>query len=358
MLTTLTAAVVSLIYYFFEYAVRYSIDFLWDDLFDTNSLRWLVVPLCVGLTLAYFGVRHWLDPKSEHKIGHSLGDIPDATLANLAKILGIGFLSLVAGASLGPEAVLVPACFVAGAYIGKRLAQSDESAGKLLGVIGFVSLFAAFFSSVVFGLLGLLLLKRQFKATIQPVQVALAIYASVLTVLILKKLEAPTYFRLPDYSWAFDFSTMIALIALILAGYIATYSIKSSFGFSRAFNAYFYSKPWWVGGLIAGCGLSVIYLLGGSLVQFTGNEAIVPMYHQAGSLGLAGLLWVFLMKVIAIGWSHASGYRGGLVFPSIFIAAILAVIAQYYMPELNLVYGLLAALTGMLVADSRAKILT
>ncbi len=44
-------------------------------------------------------------------------DVPKATISSYVKVLGIGFMSLVAGASPGPEAVLVPACVLIGSIL-------------------------------------------------------------------------------------------------------------------------------------------------------------------------------------------------------------------------------------------------
>ncbi len=100
-----------------------------------------------------------------------------------------------------------------------------------------------------------------------------------------------------------------------------------------------------------------LYLLGGSLVEFTGNKSIVPMLGQAASLGAIGLIWLAIVKTVAISWSKAMGYRGGLVFPTVFIASVLVAIAELQVHELNFIYGLIAVMAGVLAAERRANIL-
>ncbi|MEJ0073381.1 MAG: hypothetical protein WDN27_04875 [Candidatus Saccharibacteria bacterium] len=151
---------VAITYYYFEYAVRHSISYVWQDVFDTDHRRFLVLPLCLVLTLAYFGLQHALDPKSEKHESHGLGDAPPPTAVNFIKVLGIGFLSLLAGASLGPEAILVPACILLGQYIGKQALGNSKPAIQLLGAAGFIALLAAFFNSFFVGLLSVLLIKK------------------------------------------------------------------------------------------------------------------------------------------------------------------------------------------------------
>src|SRR5690606_24780546 len=119
--TVTTAVAVAVTYHYFESAVHYSTNLVWNTWLKTGANRIIVVPLCLGLSLVFFGVQHFLDRKSEKQVSDGLGEAPDATLLNFAKVISIGFFSLLAGASLGPEAILVPACLVIGAYIGKKL---------------------------------------------------------------------------------------------------------------------------------------------------------------------------------------------------------------------------------------------
>src|SRR5690606_31307674 len=99
----------------------------------------------------------------EKQTTKGLGSEPKPTFSNLAKVLGIGFLSLFAGASLGPEAVLVPASTITGAMVGLTFISNNKASVKTLGIAGFSALFAAFFSSMFAGLLGLLLALKESK---------------------------------------------------------------------------------------------------------------------------------------------------------------------------------------------------
>src|SRR6185312_7764917 len=120
LLTILVGVGVALTYHIFEAIIHNSIDRIWYDWLNTDTHRWVVIPTAIVLTLVYFGVQHFWDRKAEKQESRGLGSMPVPTVINYVKILGIGFLSLVAGASLGPEAVLVPACMVLGAYVGTK----------------------------------------------------------------------------------------------------------------------------------------------------------------------------------------------------------------------------------------------
>jgi hypothetical protein len=81
------------------------------------------------------------------------------------------------------------------------------------------------------------------------------------------------------------------------------------------------------------------------------------MFEQAPSLGLLGLLWIIAIKILAICWSKAIGYRGGMIFPTIFVAAVMVAIVQLYAHDFNFIYGLVAVIAGALVANRRTHVL-
>lgn len=348
---------VSITYFYFESAVHHSISYIWKDLFNTDEHRFLVLPICLLLTLIYFGAQHRFDPKAEKHESHGLGDTPKPTVVNFIKVLGIGFLSLVAGASLGPEAVLVPACVLLGGYVGSKLGGSSKAAGSLLGIAGFIALMAAFFNSFFVGLLSLLLIKKQFRIDISLKLVVVAVVASGSATLALSRLDNSAFVGLPDYSWALDIRSLLVLAVLGAAGYFMTYALKAAHDGGEEVLKLVAGKSWWQHGLVAGIGLCLLYWLGGPLVQFTGNESVVPMLRQAADLGFLGLVWVLFIKLLAIGWSKAGGYRGGLVFPTVFAASVLVAMAQLFTNDLNLIYGLIVVMAGVIAADTKVKFL-
>ncbi len=63
------------------------------------------------------------------------------------------------------------------------------------------------------------------------------------------------------------------------------------------------------------------------------------------------------MKLVAIAWSRSMGYRGGLIFPMIFVASALVLILIQIFPQVNFGVGLIAALVGIFAAEKKAKVL-
>ncbi len=350
---------VAITYYLFETAVRHSTDYVWNTLFNSDTTRYMVVPLCIGLGLLFFGAQHWLAPESEKGESHGLGgDAIKPTVTNGAIILSVGFLSLLAGASLGPEAILVPTSMVIGGYLGVKLFKKNPQAVKVLGAAAIMALMAAFFHSFFIGILSIFLVTKEAKVKISASLLVVAIIASASSTLMLKLID-PTnsYFNFPDMNWRVLVLDVLVGAVLVAAGYAATFALK------YGHTAVVYIKQtakltrWWQLALLSGAGLSVFYLFGGPLVQFTGNQSIAPLESQSVSLGVMGVLGILVFKLAAIAWSKGMGYRGGLIFPMIFVASSLTVIAQLLVNDISFGVGIVAATVGILAAEKKAKIL-
>jgi len=347
----------ALTYHVFENVVHVGIDLIWYDWFNTDTNRLLVIPLTVSLALAYFGLQHVLDKKSEAHQEHGLGDMPKPTVVSYLKVLLLGFLSLVAGASLGPEAVLVPACMILGAMVGTKM-FGDARTTKMLIAAAITALFTAFFHSLLIGVLSVLLVTKQAKTKLSPVILLVAFIASVAAYLTLLIVEGSSYFVLPEYNWHLGISTVLVSLCLAAAGYVVIYGMHYLYVVSDKVHVVVREKGWLINALVASLVLAVLYMIGGPLIEFTGNHSIVPLLDQAETLGLVGLLLVLVTKVAAMAWSKGIGYRGGMIFPTLFVATVLVAIVQLYVNEFNMVYGLIAVLVGAFVADHKTHILT
>lgn len=105
----LVSAAVALLYLVFEAAIRNSTEFVWNTVFQADIYRYMVFPIAIGIGLVFFWLQHLLTGESSSEEEH---DTPKPTLKNLGVVLLLGFFSLLAGASLGPEAILVPASII------------------------------------------------------------------------------------------------------------------------------------------------------------------------------------------------------------------------------------------------------
>lgn len=350
----LVGVLVALVYLLFEWVLAEAIQLFWYDWLDVERHWWLVVPFTVLLTYVYFGVQHLLDAHSEAK-EHALAETPRrATLRALVVVLTVGFLSLFAGASLGPEAVLIPAVILVGQLVAMRWIDTKPGAALLAGT-GFVALFVAFFSSLLGGVLGLYLLKKTKGVELNAIVVAVLSVAALTAFITLQLLERH-FFAFPPYTFTLSLPTMLWLTVLLVAGYVMNVALRWLVDRFHGVHA-LVAHDWRRTALVASLGLSLIYLVGGPHVQFTGNEAIAPVYSQAAEIGLAGLLVIIVTKVLALAWSHAMGYRGGLVFPVLLVGSAVSAIVSLYAADTNPMAFILVFLVGALAADRRTHVI-
>lgn len=355
----LTGIGVTITYAIFERVAYHAIPYIWEDVFNTNAVRIAVIPVALALSLVYFWLQHHLDPISEQHESHGLGEMPKATLRNFAVVLILGFLSLLAGATLGVESILVPASLIIGSAVGVKLFKKEPKGAKLLGATAFIALFAAFFHSFIMGILALYLLAKTQKIKVTPVLLIVAAIASLTTIVTLHYLpgESGSYLHLPSEPFTINFATAIASLLLLGAGYATTYAIHYWHKVALKLDAVGQKKGWVIHALIAGAGIAVAYLIAGPLVQFTGNLNIVPMLNEASNLGIIGLVWLAFVKTAAIGWSKALHFRGGLIFPTVFVASTIVAIVQFIVPEVHFTLSLIVVMVGTFIANSKLRIL-
>jgi H+/Cl- antiporter ClcA len=283
--------------------------------------------------------------------------MPEPSVANFFKVLLIGFFSLLAGASLGPEAILVPSCMILGAYLAKKLFKKESQMQKIMAAAGFIALMTAFFHSFVIGLLSVLLITKQAKAKVTKGILVLSVVVSFSSYYALKLVDGEAFAKTPEYTPTFAWSDIYWVPFLLLAGAGLTYFMGLALNQGEKVRLAAIDWVWWSKGLLASFVLSALYLLGGPLVEFTGNTSIQPMLEKAPELGIAGLAWLFVVKMAATAWSKTSGYRGGLVFPSLFAASVVVAIAQLIGSDINFHHGLLAVMVGVIAADTKIKVL-
>lgn len=348
LLSLFSGLIVAVVFTLFEDSLSALQNYIWLDVFNTAQNRLLVVPLVLLLSLVYFGVLHVLDGKHENTIQHGLGNAPTATVSNLGKILLIGFFSLLSGASLGPEAVLVPASLVIGGVIAKQL-KSDR---HILGGAAFVALFVAFFNSLFGALLGVFLLKKQqrkfdFHAVISMLMASISAYGA------LQLLGVNSYFSISTNNVTFSLRGIAVAALLVIVGYLLVYALRTFISLVGLVKNKFTPQPWYKHAVVAALGLSILFLIGGEFVQFTGNEFIQPLLATAGDYSIIGLLTLAVIKLFAMAWSHQLGYRGGLVFPFVLVLSIAIIIVQRYVYDVAYVYALIATLVGSVIANKK-----
>jgi H+/Cl- antiporter ClcA len=166
---------------------------------------------------------------------------------------------------------------------------------------------------------------RQQKKLLLPtaMPVLASAIATYLTIWLLKGdvrgfggIPAGPHFGFKDYFLAL----VLGCLAALAAG-----GLKWCVGYFAPHAKTVHAKLHWaVTAALFGGIIGVLYLVGGESVQFngsTGSQLLVQNHAEYGVLALAGLV---LIKIIVTGWSLASGYRGGIVFPSVYTGVALS----------------------------------
>ena len=296
---TLVAAILGVVvaiwFELIELAVKEGTEVLWDQLLGTDDRRWLVVPTATVLGVAYAAVLRGLgeqrlvdeepgilppepdapdprrpddpdDPDGDATTGGSADGAAGANgeaREDVGRIAIQGLASLLAGASLGPEQMLVQSSGAMGTWTVRRLALTAITARALvLAAVG--ALMVAFLGSMVMVALPLLLAFQRLKKL--PVELVLPIVVAGLTAwstLWLVDRQTMGFGSIPsstdvaavDYLAAAVTGVAVALVALLLARLLRL--------LRRGAEHVDRTWPWWLAGAGFGLGIGLLYLWAG-----------------------------------------------------------------------------------------------
>lgn len=324
---TVLGAVIGLMFLGFEWVVNHGDTWIWDDVFNTGEERWVVVPLAIGLSVIFSFIVHAFGKRRIIPIQLSIIDdlgkpMEPNTLGTVAVILIVGAASLLAGASLGPEAALAAGSIALGTWCAFRF--NFGSAGELLVLTALTALLVAFFGSLVPLLIPPLILfqrtrKIPIPALVPPVLAGLAAYGTVY--LIRGAVEG--YGSIPSGTSPSAEDYLIA-VALGVCGVGVGIGMRTAIKLLTAPAKRIGERVHWAwAAAIFGLVLGILYLIGGPTIQFSGSEGSKMLVNDT-SYGTAALAGIVVMKLLATGWSLSAGYRGGLVFPSVFAGVALS----------------------------------
>lgn len=339
----------------FELVVNDGTPYLWNDVFHTDTHRWGVVPLAVGLgvglSLLFRATRveRVVPPKTDPF--DESGPPPPDTLGGIGVLLAIGLGSLVAGASLGPEASLVAFATSLGLWAAHRAGTSHEAA-ELLALASVGALLVAFLGSVVPVLIPLLLLGKKRHLTATTAVPVLLAGASSFGTLWLMDHSVAGWGSVPVGPGFTLLDALLALLVGVCAAGLGRSLKRGIHGLGALARRLDAAVPWWVSAALFGLVVGALYWLGGESVQFSGSGGTPMVLHQTPAYGFWTLALLLVVKLAATAWSLATGYRGGLVFPSVYVGAVVFLMAQALFPAagpgvlVGSVAGVFGALTG------------
>jgi H+/Cl- antiporter ClcA len=342
----------ALLFVAFEWVVSHGTDWLWNDVVDTDAHRWRVLVLAPALGVAYaLLLRVMRQPRLVPIETGMLAEATpkDSSLVSIGTIVVVGVVSLLAGASLGPEASLVAACAGIGALVAARGSAGPHASVLVLASIG--GLLVAFLGSLVPVVVPLLVLYKQTKklALAAVVPILTAGVAAYLTLWLVKgrgdgygSAPVSSDLRLRDYLLALVVGAVAALVGAALQRVVRDLAPVAERIDGRV--------GWLVAGLVFGGVIGVLYLIGGQSEEFSGNEGSHLLVSRVATYSGAALAGLVVVKLLVTGWSLATGYRGGLVFPSIYAGIALGLCAVKLAGDVSGPGIVVGAMVGILTA--------
>jgi H+/Cl- antiporter ClcA len=271
-------------------------------------------------------------------------------LRRVPGIVAVSAVSLVGGASVGPEVALGQLGGGAGALLARRRGL-DEDATKDRTLSGMAGSFGGLFSSpLVATSLTLELARpprrrvgRAFYGAAVASSVSLAIYVALAGTIFLGLYAVPSY----DYEdWQLLAGVGFGLVAAVVS--IAMMALLA--GTKKLVEALRVPPL-----LLPVLGGAVFGLVGFALplTNFTGSDQLGTMLGDGGSLGVGLLVAVLVAKMVVFATSFSTGFIGGPIFPVLFLGGTTGLIVHAVIPDvpLGLAFSCaLAAVPASLVA--------
>jgi H+/Cl- antiporter ClcA len=275
---------------------------------------------------------------------------------NAPGIVVTAFVSLIAGASLGPEAPLADACGGIGTLLSDRL-RLDEQETRTIGFSGVSAMLAAFITSPFSGaLLGLESSqsgpggRKMYFWVLFPSLLASAVATVVFVLLSGGFFE--TLYKFPAYSP--QLVDLFYAVPLGLIGGVVGLLFMLGLGrIQRLFQPMRGSVV--LRGLLGGLGMGIIGALL-PLTLFSGEDQTTDLITHAAEIGVLMLVVLCVAKLFATTLVLATGWKGGYIFPIMFSSVALGLAVNLVFPQIPVAVTVAATLAGALVAAMKAPL--
>jgi H+/Cl- antiporter ClcA len=272
-------------------------------------------------------------------------------------IVAVSAVSLLGGASLGPEVALGQMGGGAGELIGRR-SRLDPDEAKPLTLGGMAGAFGGLFSSPLMAIVLVMEVarvprrrfQRTFYTSLISSSAAFGLYFVIAGTVFLGIYDVPTY----EYE---DWHLLAGIGFGLLAAFITLVTVSAGSVMAKLFARIpgpQIAKPA-VGGFIFGV---IGFAL--PLTNFTGSEQLGTLLEDAASLSAALLLAILVGKILAFAASAAGGFIGGPIFPIIFLGGTSGVLVHEVFPDIPIGLAftcMLAAVPGAAVSAPLSMVL-
>lgn len=324
---------------------------LWGDPADNDFAggRWWWILLATGVGLLVGLLRRWLTAAEQPDLFKEIGEAHVDHKVVPASV-GVSAVSLLGGASLGPEGGLGLLGGGLGDWVSKRIGADPETrrAHTLTGMAG---AFGALFTAPLLG--PLMIFETVRPGADRPTERLIpTVVAATLGFAVLYPVIGYTFlhiYDLPSYDlevWhlfaAVGVGVMGAIVAVVTGVTIKLFArVAGGVGKHPVALAV-------AGGLAIGV---LAYLL--PLTLFSGSTALEVVLDDGPALGVGLLIATVLAKMVTFAVSLATGFIGGTVFPMLFIGGASGMVLHVLIPGIPAglaVPAAMAAVPGAAVA--------
>ncbi|MFD8977572.1 MULTISPECIES: ion channel protein [unclassified Streptomyces] len=327
---------------------------LWNDLPDAlgiggYSSLWIIVMLtatgiAVGLVVWKVPGHAGPDPASGGLGGAPLapGVVPGLLLA--------ATLALAGGVSLGPENPIITANIALAYWLGRKAAPSVPAAA-------WVALASAATIGALFGTPVAAALVISEALAGQPGRGSLwdrlfaPLVAAGAGAMTTELLAEPTFDMglppLTDPGWG------DLLASLTIASAAAVFGLASCYLFPYVHAAFGRLRHPMLMLPLGGLVLGLLGALGGQLTLFKGLDEVKELVSSIGSWSSGELAKLAVIKLFALLVAASCGFRGGRIFPAVFIGTAFGLLAQALVPEVHPAVAVSSGVLGVLLATTR-----
>ena len=353
----IVAALTTLGFLYAEHGLQ---ELLWQDLpdaLDVDPDGWFTLAvttvggLAVGLVIRFMPGHGGPGPAEGHGIGETripMRTVPGLVLAAL--------VSLAVGASLGPEAPLLAIAAALGPWIATRIGR--ETLGKLFTMAGIGSIFSLLFGSPLaaafVGLEVTAITGHNLYVFLIPVLVASTAGFFGFRILTESSLDSLATLDFPAYT-NMDPGHLLAALLIGAAGALTGLLVIATFRVVdrtlRPLDRIPVAKA-----MLGGLGIGLVALIAGQETLFSGEAALEDLLAAPDSESVGALFLILAGKIVALCISLATGFRGGRIFPVVFIGGTLGLTINQIYGGVPLAVAAAAGMAGATVAILRLPI--
>ncbi|MFG2293533.1 ion channel protein [Streptomyces sp. NPDC048603] len=266
-------------------------------------------------------------------------------------LLLAGGLTLAGGVSLGPENPIVAANVALVYALGHRV--FPDWAGSLWVGLAVAGTVGALFGTPVAA--ALILTETMAAGPKDPAPLwdrlfpplASAAAGSLTTSLISKQTFSTSLSGFSGPGWVDLLAAMVVASAAALLGLAGVYAFPYA---HRLFHTVRHPVLMLTAG---GVVLGLLAALGGRLTLFKGLAETRELTEDASAYGFGALLLMSVVKLAALVVAASSGFRGGRIFPAVFIGVSFGLSAHALVPAVDPVVGTTCGVLGVLLATTR-----